>query len=45
MEKKSRAESLLYWRDIIRQCNARPEGQSGKEWLIQNSIKADRYYY
>ena len=45
MEKKSRTESLSYWRDIIRQCNARPEGQSGKEWLIQNSIKPDHYYY
>ena len=45
MEKKTRAESLLYWRDIIRQCNARPEGQSGKEWLIQHSIKPDNYYY
>ena len=45
MEKKSRTESLSYWRDIIRQCNARPEGQSGKEWLVQHSIKPDNYYY
>ena len=45
MEKKSRAESLSYWRNIIRQCNARPEGQSGKEWLVQHSIKPDNYYY
>ena len=45
MEKKSRAESLSHWRDIIRQCSARPEGQCAKEWLIQNSIKPDHYYY
>ncbi len=36
---------LQSWRNIVSQCEARPEGQSAKQWLAQNSIPENQYYY
>ena len=36
---------LSEWRHIIEQCQARPEGQSAKQWLLENGISDKRYYY
>lgn len=33
------------WKTIIEQCQARPEGQSAKQWLADNGISDKKYYY
>ena len=38
---------LQYWKNIISQCQARPEGQSAKQWLADNGIcehRSLKYY-
>ena len=35
---------LQYWKNIISQCQARPEGQSAKQWLADNGICEQTYY-
>lgn len=34
-----------YWRDIIRQCQERPEGMSARRWIEENGINIKSYYY
>ena len=34
-----------YWKNIISQCQQRPTDQSAKQWLDQNGIREQRYYY
>ncbi|MCQ2511308.1 MAG: IS66 family insertion sequence element accessory protein TnpB [Lachnospiraceae bacterium] len=34
-----------YWKDIIAQCQQRPSDQSAKQWLDQNGIREQSYYY
>ena len=36
---------LAHWKAVIEQCNARPEGQSARSWLRENSISDKQYYY
>lgn len=45
MDKSTREVRLAYWKDIVRQCEARPEGQSASQWLADNSIDSKQYYY
>ena len=33
---------LQYWKNIISQCQARPEGQSAKQWLADNGASVNR---
>ena len=33
------------WKAIIEQCQARPEGQTAKQWLADNGISDKKYYY
>ena len=33
------------WKAIIEQCQARPEGQTAKQWLADNGISDKTYYY
>ncbi len=33
------------WKAIIEQCQARPEGQTAKQWLAENGISDKKYYY
>jgi putative transposase len=33
------------WKNIIDQCQNRPEGTSAKQWLNDNSISEKSYYY
>lgn len=35
---------LQYWKNIISQCQARPAGQSAKQWLKENGICEQTYY-
>ena len=33
------------WKAIVEQCQARPEGQTAKQWLADNGISDKKYYY
>lgn len=35
---------LQYWKNIISQCQSRPEGQTAKQWLKENGICEQTYY-
>lgn len=36
---------MANWRQIIESCQARPEGQSARQWLAENNIPDKQYYY
>lgn len=45
MDKTTHEVRIANWRSIIKQCQARPEGQSAKQWLADNGINEKSYYY
>ena len=45
MDKTTHEIRIANWRPIIEQCQARPEGQSAKQWLADNGISEKTYYY
>ena len=45
MDKSTNEVRTLSWAAIIEQCQARPEGQSAKQWLKVNGISEKQYYY
>ena len=45
MDKITHEVRIANWRSIIEQCQARPEGQSAKQWLADNGISEKTYYY
>lgn len=45
MDKTTHEIRISNWRSIIEQCQARPEGQSAKQWLADNGISEKTYYY
>ena len=36
---------LARWKEVIGQCQSRPEGQSIRDWCKQNDVSEKRYYY
>lgn len=34
-----------YWKNIIQTCQQRPVGQSAKQWMDENDISEQSYYY
>ena len=36
---------LAGWKEVIEQCQSRPEGQSIRDWCKQNNVSEKRYYY
>ena len=44
MDKCTTEVRRQYWKGIIAQCQARPEGQSAKAWLEENHICEQTYY-
>lgn len=34
-----------YWRQIIHNCTQRPSGQSAKNWMKENGVSEQRFYY
>ena len=36
---------LANWKAIIGQCQARPKGQTAKDWMAENDISDKQYYY
>ena len=45
MDKITHEVRIANWRNIIEQCQARPEGQSARQWLADNGISEKNYYY
>ena len=35
---------MRYWKNIISQCQARPAGQTAKQWMTENGICEQTYY-
>lgn len=45
MDKTTHAVRLAQWKDIIHQCQSRPDGQSAASWMAENGINEKQYYY
>lgn len=45
MDKITHEVRISHWKQIIERCQARPEGQSAKQWLAENGISSKSYYY
>ena len=44
MDKCTHEVRMEYWKNIITQCQNRPEGQTAKQWMDENGIKEGTYY-
>lgn len=45
MDKITHEVRMAQWKEIICQCQARPEGQSQAAWMAENGISSKQYYY
>ena len=45
MDQKSHDIRLANWQTIIDNCEARPEGQSKKQWLTEHNVPMKSYFY
>lgn len=45
MDKITHEVRIEQWKEIVRKCQARPEGQTAKAWLADHSISDKQYYY
>ncbi|MCD8111016.1 MAG: IS66 family insertion sequence element accessory protein TnpB [Clostridiales bacterium] len=45
MNKTTHEVRLAHWKQIIEQCQSRPEEQTTKQWLAENGISNKSYYY
>lgn len=45
MDNCTREVRKQYWKNIITQCLQRPKGMTAKQWLDQNDICEQTYYY
>lgn len=36
---------LNSWAELVRACQARPKGMSQKQWIAENSLSENQYYY
>ena len=45
MDKTTYQVRCANWKSVIEQCQARPEGQSAKQWLADNNVYEKKYYY
>ena len=45
MDKSTHEVRSKNWADIISQCQSRPEGQTVKQWLLENNVPEKSYYY
>ncbi len=45
MDRSTHEVRLANWKAVIEQCQARPEGQSARQWLAANNIPEKKYYY
>lgn len=45
MDKSTHEIRIEHWKEVVRLCQSRPEGQTAKEWLAANDISSKKYYY
>ena len=45
MDKTTHEVRLEQWKQIVKQCQERPEGQTAAAWLEENGIHNKQYYY
>ena len=45
MDQTTHEVRLANWKAIIEQCQARPKGQTAKDWMVENDISDKQYYY
>ena len=45
MDKSTYEIRLGHWAQVVQAANARPQGQLLKDWLLENDISKDQYYY
>ncbi len=45
MDKITHEVRLANWKKIVERCQARPEGQTARQWLDDNGISSKSYYY
>ena len=45
MDKTTYQVRCANWKSVIEQCQARPEGQTAKQWLADNNVSEKQYYY
>ena len=45
MDQTTQEVRLANWKAIIEQCQARPKGQTAKDWMAENDISDKQYYY
>ena len=45
MDQTTHEVRLANWKAIIEQCQARPRGQTAKQWMDENDISDKQYYY
>ena len=45
MDQTTHEVRLANWKAIIEQCQARPKGQTAKDWMAENDISDKQYYY
>jgi len=45
MDKATHEVRRANWKAVIEQCQARPKGQTVKQWLLEQEISEKRYYY
>ena len=45
MDKITHEVRLAQWAEVVKQCQARPEGMSANTWLKENGIAVKNYYY
>ena len=45
MDQTTHEIRLANWKSIIDSCQARPEGQTARDWLSENKIPEKQYYY
>lgn len=44
MDRCTHEVRLQHWKNIISQCQSRPDGQTAKQWLTENGICEQTYY-
>lgn len=44
MDQCTREVRLQHWKNIISQCQLRPQGQTAKQWMDENGICEQTYY-
>ena len=45
MDKSTHEIRIEHWKEVVRLCQSRPDGQTAKDWLASNGISLKKYYY